>query len=121
MMPIGMSRSVSGEAGSARRRRARGLRGQRRRDALDDRADDPQQGPDRGDADGAGADEAHLFAEGRPDQRLEVGGGTAGRCSPVCHGTSTNQLMMQADQHGDADRHADQMANARSGPSTGWW
>jgi hypothetical protein len=42
-------------------------------DATRDRPHDPQQGPDRGDAHRAGADEAHLLPEGRADKCLDVG------------------------------------------------
>ncbi len=42
---------------------ARAAGGERRGDALDDRADDLEQGPDRGDADRPGADEADFCAE----------------------------------------------------------
>ncbi len=64
-IPIGMSRSVIGErlaaAGLALR-----VGGERAANARDDRPDDPQQRPDRRDADGPGADEADLVDEQSP-------------------------------------------------------
>ena len=93
-MPIGRSRSVSGEAvlpaGAAR---AAG--GERRGDALDDRADDLEQGPDRGDADRAGADEPHLLAEGASPTNASRSAAEPSPARPVSHGTSTNQLMIR--------------------------
>ena len=60
-MPIGMSRSVSATVPAAAR--APRLDTAAARMPRDDRADDLEQRPDRGDADRAGADEAHLVAE----------------------------------------------------------
>ena len=59
-MPIGMSRSTSGSASPPGARREAAIA---ERMPLEDRADDPEQGPDRGDADHAGAEEAHVGAE----------------------------------------------------------
>ena len=62
-MPIGMSRSTSGSAVAAARARFEAAIAER--DAADDRADDLEQGPDRGDADHAGAEEADVGPEHR--------------------------------------------------------
>ena len=84
-MPIGMSRSVSGSSVAAAGL-ALAIGDQRRANAGDDRADDLEQGPDRGDADRAGANHARLLPECRADQRFEVAAGLrdeAGVLRPV--------------------------------------
>ena len=92
-MPIGRSRSVSARRPRRPARRAR-LAAIADVNALDDRADDPEQRPDRGDADGAGADDARLGPERRCHQRLRspaepaISAAHRRRC-----GTSTAQVI----------------------------
>ncbi len=89
---------------------ARGGHG--RCEAGDHRLDQLDQGPYRGDADGAGADEARLVAP-------HVGG-DVGRCpgGRMGHGQPGHQPAPgdeRADQHGEADGQADQVADAEQG------
>ena len=110
MMPIGMSRSVSARLSWPPARRAR-LAAMRGGDAARDRAHDSEQGPDGRDAHRAGADEAHLLAEGRSDQGLDVGRrAEAGEAR--LPGDEDEPADDEADEHGDADGHADQVADA---------
>ena len=109
MMPIGISRSVSARLlwpPAVRARLAASADGH----ALDDRADDLEQGPDRGDADRAGADEAHLLAKHGADQRVEIGRRRdSGKPGLPRH--EHEPADDQPGQHRDPDRHADQMAD----------
>ena len=89
---------------------ALGAGGQGLADAGDDGTEDLQEGPDGGDGDGAGADNPHLTGEGGAH---EVGEVLVGHCrAPGAHREQHPVGDEQADDHGDADADADQVAHA---------
>ena len=83
--------------------------------AGDDRADDPQEGPDRRDADGPGADETDLVDEDVTDEVVEAG---AGGNRTGERGVVRNEIGpadKQADEHRGTDGDSDQVADTDQG------
>ena len=110
-MPIGMSCSVRGSSAALPAARAREAAIAERSPPID-RLDQLGQGPDRGDADGAGADEAHLVAPGGVRRSHGAHRRRASRRErrEVRHAPAPAD--QRADQHRDADPQADQVADA---------
>ena len=97
IVPIGMSRSSC----------APSFAGHCVGDALCDGADELHQAPNRRDADGASADEAHLAAEDGFGDFGDLAGHAA-----VRYGIKNRPRDQQAAQHGDADADADEVTGA---------
>ena len=118
-MPIGMSRSVSGR--SAARPALRSRLAARAPGSADKRTDDPKQGPDRGDADGARADHPRLEAEGVM-QLVEITRGSRDQAR-ILRPVRDNERPGDdhSDHHCETDRDTDEVADVDLAPSTGWW
>ncbi|MPM19792.1 hypothetical protein SDC9_66218 [bioreactor metagenome] len=82
-------------------------------DAAEDRAGDLQQRPDRGDRDGAGADEPDVVGERVLDGRGEATG--RGQRPGGEHRQQDAVRDQHADDHRDADGEADQVADTDQG------
>ena len=80
-----------------------------RRQAADDRLDQLDQRPDRGDANRAGADETHLRDSTWPARGRRPRPWTAGQRGEMRHAPAPADH--RAEQHRDADPQADEMAD----------